>query len=254
MNLLSSQILINSLSDLPSRVADLPPELHTCIEIVTAQLNGQVSSDDRDILSSDVEYFLENITTVSDVLSAQLAVVAEYLCKIANPTNVPSLSDLSSRVALLQEQATMALPRDLQEARPQLVNAATSLLSTHRSLLETSIRILEQTQHGALARHQKASAELLHTRATVLNLQAKIHTFSHPPPPEFVAALKEYRKSQGSGEKALRDREALAKRELELYDRAGEKVMRDLARRKEFLVNEADRVEKEVEKLEREGQ
>lgn len=90
---------------------------------------------------------------------------------------------------------------------------------------------------------------MLHTRATVLGLQAKIHTFSHPPPAEFVAALKEFKKQQGSGEKALKNREALAKKELEAYERAGEKGMKDLARRKEYLANEIARIELEIEKL-----
>lgn len=69
----------------------------------------------------------------------------------------------------------------------------------------------------------------------LLGLQAKIHTLLHPPPAEFVDALKEFRKGLGGGKRALWDREALARRELELYGKAGEKGMRDLARRKEGL-------------------
>lgn len=68
-----------------------------------------------------------------------------------------------------------------------------------------------------------------------------------------MAALKQFRKSQGSGERALKDREGLARRELELYERAGEKGMKDLAVRKKYLVAEVERVEEEVRKLEREG-
>lgn len=86
-------------------------------------------------------------------------------------------------------------------------------------------------------------------RATVLNLQSKIHTLSNPPPPEFVVALKEFKKQQGSGERALKDREALAKRELQLYERAGEKGMKDLAKRKSVLVAEIERIESEIAKL-----
>jgi hypothetical protein len=65
-----------------------------------------------------------------------------------------------------------------------------------------------------------------------------------------VDALKEYRKGLGGGKRALWDREALARRELELYGKAGEKGMRDLARRKEGLAKEVERVEAEVKKLE----
>lgn len=84
-------------------------------------------------------------------------------------------------------------------------------------------------------------------------MQAKIHTYSHPPPAEFVDALRQFKKSQGSGEKALRDREALARRELELYEHAGEKGMKELARRKEWILAEVQRVEEVVRKLERGG-
>ncbi|KAH8717122.1 hypothetical protein GQ44DRAFT_751892 [Phaeosphaeriaceae sp. PMI808] len=249
--LVLSQILIDTLSELPSRALDLPPELHAVIEIVIAQLNGHVPESDRDILISDVDYFLENITTISDTLSSQLSVVAEYLCKIADPKNPPSIFDLPRKATSIYHTATLDLPHEISSAHIELSNITSTLLATHLHLLSTSIRIMEQTQHGALARHTKASAELLHTRATLLALQAKIHTFSHPPPPEFVSALKEFRKSQGTGEKALRDRESLARQEIELYEKAGEKGMRDLAKRKEYLVSETQKVEEEISKLER---
>lgn len=249
VKLTSSQVLIQFLSDLPSRANDLPPELHSVIEIVTAQLIGHTSITDQEILSNDIDFFVENISTVADVLSAQICIVVEYLCKIADPKSPPAISNLSTSAASLYQDATQSLPLDLSSSRIQLTNTISALLTTHLSFLTTSIRILEQTQHGALARHTKSSAELLHMRATVLGLQAKIHTFSHPPPPEFVAALKEFKKAQGSGEKALRDREALSMRELELYEKAGEKGMRDLAKRKQWLMGEMDDVEREIRRL-----
>lgn len=249
VKLTASQILIRSLSDLPSRANELPPELHSVVEIVTAQLNGHISDADRDILSNDIDFFIDNISTIADALSAQISIVVDYICKIADPKSPPAISNLSTSATSLYQDASQNLPLDLSNARIQLINTMSALLTAHLSFLTTSIRILEQTQHGALARHTKSSAELLHTRATALGLQAKIHTFSHPPPPEFVAALKEFKKAQGSGEKALRDREALAKRELELYEKAGEKGMRDLAKRKQWLMGEMEDVESEIRRL-----
>ncbi|KAH7075351.1 hypothetical protein BKA63DRAFT_594751 [Paraphoma chrysanthemicola] len=252
-NLISSQILINSLSDLPSRATDLPPELPSVIETVTAQLNGHVPESDREILSGDVDFFLENITTISDALATHLSVVTDYLCTIADPKDPPETPDLASRARSLYASATQDLPDQLAQARIDLANTTSTLLHTHLTLLKTSIRILERTQHGALARHTKSSAELLHLRATLLGLQAKTHTLAHPPPAEFVAALKEFRKQQGSGEKGLKDREGVARRELELYREAGEKGMRDLARRKGVLEREVERMEGEIERVERGG-
>lgn len=92
---------------------------------------------------------------------------------------------------------------------------------------------------------------MLHSRATLLGLQARCYTFGHPPPAEFVGALKEFRKSQGSGERVLRDREALARQSLRLYEQAGEKGVRELAKRKIFLDAEVGRMEGEIRDLER---
>ncbi|KAF2130709.1 hypothetical protein P153DRAFT_274627, partial [Dothidotthia symphoricarpi CBS 119687] len=245
-DLLSSQILIKALSDLPAKTSTLPPELHTCIEIVTAQLSGHIPPSDREILSSEITFFLDNISMIADIISHNLTRVADVLCTITDPTNPPPIPDLTTRATTLHKTATNSHPHALHTSRITLINTASSLLATHRSLLESSIRILEQTQHGALARHTKSRAELLHSRATLLGLQAKIHACSHPPPAEFVAALKEFRRLQGVGEKALRNREALARSELALYERAGEKGMRDLARRKGELEREIGRVEGEV--------
>jgi hypothetical protein len=250
--LISSQILLQSLNDLPSRSADLPPELHAVIEIVIAQLNGYVPDTDREILSGDIDIFLSNITTISDALSTQLVVIVEYLCKIADPKSPPAISNLSTKASTLLDDATRTLPHSLADARLELINTTTALLTTHLSLLTSSIRILEQTQHGALARHAKSSAELLHTRATVLGLEAKIHMLAHPPPAEFVGALKAFKKSQGSGEKVLRDREGMAKQSLELYGKAGEKGMRDLGGRKRFLESEISSIQSEITRLETE--
>ncbi len=63
-------------------------------------------------------------------------------------------------------------------------------------------------------------------------------------------ALKEFRKSQGSGERVLRDREALARQSLKLYGMAGEKGVRELAKRKMVLENEVERMEDEIRDLE----
>jgi hypothetical protein len=252
--LISSQILLQSLSDLPSRSADLPPELHAVVEIVIAQLNGCIPDSDREILSGDIDTFLDNITTISDALSTQLVVLVEYLCKIADPKSPPAISNLSTTASTLLDDATQILPHSLATARIELTNTTTSLLSTHLSLLTTSIRILEQTQHGALARATKSSAELLHTRTTVLGLEAKIHMLAHPPPTEFISALKAFKKAQGSGEKALKDREGIANKALELYERAGGKGMRDLAGRKVWLETEISSVSDEISRLSKEQQ
>lgn len=251
-NLLNTQILINTLTTLPSRAPTLPDELHACIDLVSAILSGQVPEpSDREILSGDISIFLDNIDIIASALSTQLESTTAHLCTIASPGAPPSAASLATTAEDLVNTATLTLPNDLATARIQLTNTLTSLLALHKQLLETAIRILEQTQHGALARHTKAAAEQLHARATLLGLQAKSYSFAHPPPVEFVGALKEFRRGQGAGERALRDREALARQSLKLYGMAGEKGVRELARRKAVLEMEMGRMEGEIVGLER---
>lgn len=214
-------------------------------------MRGNVSAVDCEILSGDMNTFYANISTISSALSDQLTAAASLLCTIASPTSPPKIGALSSRAEALYTDATSTLPQELARRKVDLANATHALLTLHLDVLQTAIRILEQTQHGTLARATKTKAELLHARATVLDLQARIHTHTHPPPAPFVAALKNFRDGQGSSEARLKDREGLALRTLELYAKAGEKAMKDLARRKEVLLEETARIEGEIERLER---
>jgi hypothetical protein len=218
---------------------------------VTAQLSGHIPASDREILSGDLDVFLGNVNVISEAISSQLDTVGELLCRIADPVKTPAAEQLVSKAVGLQDAATKDLPKELSDAHVHLANTAYAVLSIHRQVLENSIRILEQTMHGSLARATKAKAEFLHSRATLLGLQARIHTLMHPPPAEFVAALKNYKASQGSSERELKDREAMARKALELYDKAGEKALKDIARRAVYLRQEIARTEDEIERLER---
>lgn len=91
------------------------------------------------------------------------------------------------------------------------------------------------------------------TLQRLLRQYYRIHTHAHPPPAEFVLALKNFRASQGASEAALRDREDLARKSLELYEKAGEKAMKDIAKRAIYLREETERMQEEVQKLEQGG-
>ncbi|KAF2470626.1 uncharacterized protein BDR25DRAFT_286727 [Lindgomyces ingoldianus] len=260
--LFQSQLLISTLSDLPSKSSSISPELHEVIELVTAQLSNQIPASDREVLSGDISFFLTNISVIATAVSQQLATVVSHLCKIADPLRPPSPSGLPAKAQGIVQSATQELPAELGSSRVELANIAFQVLDMHRQILETSIQILEQTMHGSLARSAKARAELLHSRASMLGLQARhvtlslikvIHTLTHPAPPEFLTALRNFKNHQKVSEKELQDREGLAKKALELYEKAGEKGMRDAARRAEYLRAEIERTKAEIEKLERGG-
>ncbi|PVI07146.1 hypothetical protein DM02DRAFT_714639 [Periconia macrospinosa] len=252
IRLLETQTLISTLTTLSQKSATLPPELHSVIELITAQLKDQIPPKDQEIIAADKETFLSNIDIISENMSVQLSVVAGLLCTIADPTKTPPLDELKFQAEKLQEAAVSQLPQELAEAKTQLSNLAVDMLTAHRQLLKSLILILEQTQYGALARHTKARSEALNARATVLGLEARIHTYTHPPPAPFLAALKNFKAQQGSSESRLKDREGLARRALELYAKAGEKGMKDLAVRKEWIKGEMERMEGEIAGLQKE--
>ncbi|KAL6710661.1 hypothetical protein ACN47E_007718 [Coniothyrium glycines] len=247
---LSSQILVNTLADLPSKAMDLPRELHTIIETTTAQLQGHVPSSDRAILANDIEAFLANLPAISTALSPHLTATASSLCNIANPAAPPPVASLPSTASALLHTATHTLPQDLHAAHLTLAHTLSTLLAAHHAHLTTSLRILEQTQHGALARASASTALHLAARATLAARSAAHRARSTPPPAPLLAALAAFRAHQDAADKALRDRAALARQGRALYERAGERGMRDLARRKEVLEREIARMEDEVGRLE----
>lgn len=198
-----------------------------------------------------MQAFLSNIDIVASALSEQFSTTASLLCKIANPKKPPETDELRATAEELRKAATVELSKELATEKVHLANTAYTLLTLHLQLLQTSILILERTQHGALARATATHAEHVAARASVLGLQARIHTHTHPPPAEFVKALNNFRADQGSSEAKLMDREGLARRTMELYERAGERGMKDLAARKGVLLNDIKRIEKEIEGLER---
>ncbi|KAF2803513.1 uncharacterized protein BDZ99DRAFT_453183 [Mytilinidion resinicola] len=249
-----SQILRASLVDLPSKSDGLPPELHEVIEIICAQLNGQIPPEDRDILQDDTEYFLENIAPVSAAVSANLTATAEHLTRIANPLSSDPLDPTilpSATLSLLD--ANIALTDDLTTTRHSLATLAATLLTTHTTLLTSLIRILEQTVHGAVSRGTRAHAEQLAVKADVLNAQASIHALTHPLPAPLAESLQEYSAAMEKEHMRLKTRERAALKMLKAYEDAGAKGMAEIAERFAEVGREVERVRGEIERLEQGG-
>ena len=116
-------------------------------------------------------------------MSSQLDTILSHLCKIADPHRPPETDRLPAKAEALRNVATQDLPSGLAAGRVELANTAYQVLTTHRLVLETSIRILEQTMHGSFARATKTKAEYLHAKATVLGLQARYVIRPLPPLP-----------------------------------------------------------------------
>ena len=83
------------------------------------------------------------------------------------------MADLPDRATDLQDAATQGLPSEIAHQRFALANLAHEVLSMHRQILESSIKIMEQTMHGSVARHTKSKAEMLGSKVRLLGLQAR---------------------------------------------------------------------------------
>ncbi|OCL07932.1 hypothetical protein AOQ84DRAFT_408011 [Glonium stellatum] len=249
-----SQILRDSLIDLPSKAGDLPPELHEVIEIVCAQLHGQIPPEDHEFLEDDIEYFLENITSISNAISTLLESTTLHITLIANPEaptkNLSALSANLPAAAAGLRDSTTALADTLTQERLTVANLAAEVLAAHRDLLEATIRILEQTMHGSVARATRAQAEHLAVKAAGAEMKLRIHAATHPPPPALVAALKSYNTHLLSLQAGLRAREQAAEKTLQQYERAGGKGMLEIAARYAQLTEEIERVNDEIARLE----
>jgi len=214
-----------------------------------------VASEDRAILNSDIGFFLESINPVSEAVSDHLVTIAKLLTQISYPedslndnaqSRIPSLP--AAAVSLLQGNASKA--SSLASKRTALADLAAAVLATHRQLLETAIRILEQTMHGAVTRGVRARAEHLSVVAKGMELKLRVIMQTLSPDEELLSALEAYTPHLAATTKMLLSREKAAKGTLQRYEVAGP-GMEDIAARYASVCKEIDSVNGEIERLER---
>ncbi|KAH0343654.1 hypothetical protein KCU83_g8751, partial [Aureobasidium melanogenum] len=122
----------------------LTGELRETAQIVSAQLDGKLDPQDKDIVQVEVEEFMANIETVRTAVETHMEQNVVLLCQILDPTQ--QQADPSTLPAQVQ-----ALQTDVDEAkwqlgvqRIELASTLTQLLKTNAQLLQAAIRILEQ--------------------------------------------------------------------------------------------------------------
>ena len=84
---------------------------------------------------------------------------------------------------------------------------------------------------------------------------SQLHFFSllsqtQPPDPELQSALGSYGAHLDSAERVLRERERQAESRLRKYEGAGEKAMKEIARRKREIEREIEAIQGEIKQLE----
>ncbi|CAD0092772.1 unnamed protein product [Aureobasidium mustum] len=227
-------------------------ELRETAQIVSAQLDGKLDPQDKDIVQVEVEEFMANIETVRAAVETHMEQNVMLLCQIleqqhADPSKLPA--------------QVQALQTDVEEAkwqlgvkRIELASTLTQLLKTNAQLLQTAIRILEQVMHGSVGRHTRARAEHLATVAQGLEKRLLVarktvagQVYDGRAEEQLVRKKEELDARSAGLRRRLRDREQWLER-LE-----GVSGLREAVEEISRVRSEISRVREEVGRLERGG-
>lgn len=157
--------------------------------------------------------------------------------------------DLATHVEDLKSSIATSLSATA-ERRLALTQEATKLHALYRQIIERSIRILEQTIHGSVARGTKARADYLATVAEGMDKKLSVQ-HGQLMSPLYSTDVQEVMKSKREGLNAknrstkwkVRD----AEQQLEEYRSAG--GMENLAKEYAEILREGEKVKAEIEKL-----
>ena len=126
-------------------------------------------------------YFLHHLFPVGEALSLELSQTAFHLKGIAYPQEAhrnphTKISDLPLLIGTRRKELVVA-QETLSDSRLELAVAASRVLETHREVVETTIRALEQTKYGSVARGFKAQTE--HLAIVAESMDAKLQYDVH---------------------------------------------------------------------------
>ncbi|OBT69629.1 hypothetical protein VE03_00733 [Pseudogymnoascus sp. 23342-1-I1] len=202
----------------------------------------------------------DNLPTIGALLSTHLTTHALPLARLMNPHTNPSflhrsIPTLPSSILALREQIT-TLRLYLATNRTTLTDVAVKLLGIYTAQSASTIRILEQTTHGALSRHARAHAEMLAASCATTALEAEQKRRVGEGlvyGPEAVRALGVYREHLRDGRVRMEGRKGGAERELGRYGQGGkegkERVMREIARVWGEMEGEVEEVRGDIGRL-----
>ncbi|KAL1297924.1 hypothetical protein AAFC00_006438 [Neodothiora populina] len=242
-------ILRDSLRVVAFEQGVVPEELQQVMQIVSAQLDGNVNDADGEIIDGEIEYFMEEIDTIAPVIGDHLQRNVELISTAADPSDPPN--------DLLEHTTNLKIALDtnraaLSASRIELGTQISSLLIIHTRLYETLIRVLEQVIHGKVARHTRAKAaylavvaEGMEKKFAVLKAQVVSQVYDKQTQQVLIHKMDEVQDEGRRVVNILRRREAMLE-ELESKGRGLEKVVEDVKAVKEEIA----KVREEVERLE----
>lgn len=139
---------------------------------------------------------------------------------------------------------------EIATTRLKLVHEASDLHHLYRKVMETSIRLLEQTIHGSVARSTKAKADYLATVAEGMSRKLQLQhsqLMNQVGSSELQDVLRSKSDDLGGESMTLRRRTRELEEYLEEYRKA--QAVEGLAEEYAAILRETDQVQADVERL-----
>ncbi|KAI6815767.1 hypothetical protein KC340_g1154 [Hortaea werneckii] len=247
------QIIQSGLSDLVYRGDELPEELQDLVGITAASLAGDIGDEDKDIIADELESFHEYALRIAEAISKNIQKDTTALASLLSPENAPRVEELANTIRKIQKNLASSTSR-LSELRISLAQEIPSVHELYREIIETSIRILEQTIHGSVARGTKAKADYLAVVAEGMSkklalqhgqLMQQIYT------PEIQETLRNKQDDLDAESLSLKRKVREMDERLAAYRQ--ERGMKQMVGEYAELMRETERVEREIDRLETGG-
>ncbi|KAK4636250.1 hypothetical protein CLAFUW4_01925 [Fulvia fulva] len=228
---------------------DLPDELQELVSIIAATLQARLAKEDAHLLRDDVDKFKDNIALIALVVSHAAAEDITALARIQSPEQALDWRDMPTRIRDRQTSIAKA-DAEIATTRLKLVHEASDLHHLYRKVMETSIRLLEQTIHGSVARSTKAKADYLATVAEGMSRKLQLQhsqLMNQVGSSELQDVLRSKSDDLGGESMTLRRRTRELEEYLEEYRKA--QAVEGLAEEYAAILRETDQVQADVERL-----
>ena len=243
--------LQQTLESTASRFSNLPDEVRESCLIATAQIRGELSGGELEILRDDLHIFRENLNVIAMAMSEQLRHTVMQLSRIlAAEEEINDIHQLPAMASkLLTSNAAHA--SKIWQLRSRVTDLTDQIYATHREILEAAVRILEQTLYGSVARGVRAKAEHLAVVAKGLDLKIRILERSDPlvSDRELVDTLEAYEERLQDLKRKQEVRLQQLEEEIESYESSGTGMI-EIGSKYAELIGKCEIVREEIRKLE----
>ncbi|KAK5724177.1 hypothetical protein LTR17_013559 [Elasticomyces elasticus] len=239
------------LQDLAYRDEALPDDLRELVALTAAMLGGEIAEEDKDLVSAELERFTEHALHISAAISKRLKEDSDVLVRLLANGESISQANITANIQQLKNNAAKDRT-DLAHSRLDLVSDVQQLHSLYRQTMEASIRILEQTIHGSVARGTKAKADYLATVAEGMSKKLNVQhgqLLQQVYSSEMQEALKARASAMQDESVALRRKIRDAEEKLDQYRSV--KGLQSMAKEYAEIVKESEKVKDDIARLEK---